>query len=292
MDHHDRGPTTAALRRGATSVGPYEARWQEQGADDGPVVLLLHGVYAGASGYEWRRLAPLLARSHRVRTVDLLGAGTSDRPDLAWSASTLTWAVQELIGGAGDGGPPIVIASSLTGAHAVRAVTRGAEVERLLLITPTGLGSAQTGAPPTWTGAAYAAGRHTPLGDLVVGALSSGPSVRWFQRHQTYRDPDVLTEDEVNETRRVARLPNAKHLQLAFVTNQLALALDEDEVAEVAPTVLWGGGQRFVDPSDPERWRRAGAEVTEVDEGLPQVESPEATAAWVERALPASLRVG
>jgi len=270
---------------GATRIGPFTAHWRESGPAGGPVVLLLHGVYAGASGYEWRALAPVLAARHRVRVPDLVGAGSSDRPDLEWTASVLTGVVDGLIRGATvDGRPPLVVASSLTGAHAVRAVAQGAEVERLLLITPTGLGEAQAEPSGTLGRLAYAVGRHTPVGDAFVRALSSGPSVRWFQTHQTYQDPAALTDDEVAETRRVARLGNAKHLQLAFVANRLALGLGPGEVGHVAPAVLWGSGQGFVDPSDPDRWRAAGAAVTEVPDGLPQVESPAATATWIEGA--------
>ncbi|QXC59225.1 alpha/beta fold hydrolase [Aquihabitans sp. G128] len=277
-------PTTLGTEQGSTAIGPFTARWREAGPSGGPVHLLLHGVYAGASGYEWRELAPLLAADERVRVPDLLGAGESDRPDLEWSPSVLAGVVDGLIRGATvDGRPPVVVASSLTGAHAVRAVAAGAPVARLLLITPTGLGEAQAAPSGALGRVAYSLGRHTPVGDAFVRALSSGPSVRWFQRNQTYRDPSVLTEAEVAETRRVARLGNAKHLQLAFVANRLALGLDPEEVASTAPHVLWGSGQGFVDASDPDRWRAAGATVTEVADGLPQVESPADTAAWVRR---------
>lgn len=265
---------------GETPLGPYVARWREL-PGDGPVVLLLHGVHAGASSYEWRRLVPALPGC-RVRTPDLLGCARSDRPDLEWRPSVLTWVVDALIRDAAtDAGPPIVVASSLTGAHALRAVAGGAPADRLVLITPTGLGRAQaapSGAPGRL---AYALGRHTPLGDLVVRGLSSELSVRWFQEHQTYADPSNLTDEEVHETRRVARLPNAKHLQLAFVTDRLGLTLDAAEVEAVAPKVIWASGQGFVEPLEERRWAEAGADVTVVRDGLPHVESPDVVASLV-----------
>ena len=270
-------PVLPAATAGSTTVGPFTVRWNEYGPAGAPLVLLLHGIYAGASGYEWRRLVPLLAGDRRVRVPDLLGFGTSDRPDLEWTPDVLTGAVTALIDDALEDDPgALVVGSSLTGAHAVRAL-HGRSGAHLARITPTGLGSAQaepSGRVGRWV---YSVGRHTPIGDALIYGLSSAPSVRWFQRNQTYRDPDVLNEAEVTETRRVARLANAKHAQLAFVTNRLSLALEPDEVRALAPRVLWGSGQRFVDPSDPDRWRAAGAEVLVVLEGLPQVEDPEAT---------------
>jgi len=274
-------PVLPAATGGSTTVGLFTARWNEYGPLGAPLVLLLHGVYAGASSYEWRKLVPLLARDHRVRVPDLLGFGISDRPDLEWTPEVLTGVVAALIDDAVEADPQvIVVGSSLTGAHAVRAA-QGGVARRLVLITPTGLGSAQaepSGQVGRWL---YSLGRHTPIGDLVVYGLSSGPSIRWFQRHQTYQDPETLDEQEVDVTRATARLANAKHAQLAFVTNRLSLKVDPAEVRALAPRVLWGSGQGFVDPSDPDRWRSAGAEVQVVSDGLPQVEDPEATCAFV-----------
>ncbi len=51
----------------------------------GPTLLLLHGL--GASGYVFRRIVPVLARSHHVITLDLRGFGRSDKPfDQSYSA--------------------------------------------------------------------------------------------------------------------------------------------------------------------------------------------------------------
>jgi pimeloyl-ACP methyl ester carboxylesterase len=47
-------------------------------AGTGPPLLLLHGL--GGSGYTFRHLVPLLARTHRVITLDLKGFGRSEKP--------------------------------------------------------------------------------------------------------------------------------------------------------------------------------------------------------------------
>lgn len=57
---------------------------EEQGS--GPPVVLLHGL--GGSGYSWHRQVPVLARTHRVFTLDLRGFGRSDKPfDSRYSAA-------------------------------------------------------------------------------------------------------------------------------------------------------------------------------------------------------------
>ena len=261
---------------GTTACGPFAMRWQETGPATAPLVLLLHGIYAGAHSYEWRALIPRLSDRFRVRVPDLLGSGDSDRPDLEYTRAVVQGAVDALILDAGADAH--VVASSLTGAYALRSVVAGAPVRALTLITPTGLGAPREQPPGGAVNAVYSVARHTFVGDLLVDALTSAPSVRWFQTNKTYRDPSVLRDAELVETRRAGRLVNAKHLQLAFVFGRLALDLSPDDVERVGPTVIWARAQQFVDQREAQRWRAAGAHVVELDSGLPQVEEPQLVA--------------
>lgn len=60
--------------------GPYQpaVHLYVEEAGRGRPVVLLHGL--GASGYSWRRVAPILARHFRVISIDLRGHGRSDAP--------------------------------------------------------------------------------------------------------------------------------------------------------------------------------------------------------------------
>ncbi len=72
--------TQAASRGSFLSVGPRQAPlrlWLEE-AGAGEPILFLHGL--GANTYTWRYLAPSLARTHHVISVDLKGFGRSDKP--------------------------------------------------------------------------------------------------------------------------------------------------------------------------------------------------------------------
>jgi pimeloyl-ACP methyl ester carboxylesterase len=57
--------------------------------DKGPPVVLVHGF--GASAYHWRYNIPVLAASHRVYAVDLLGFGWSDKPLIPGYADYSVW---------------------------------------------------------------------------------------------------------------------------------------------------------------------------------------------------------
>jgi len=273
---------TTAREKGSTSIGSHQMRWSAYGPEGAETVLLLHGIYAGAHDYEWRRLIPELAGEFRLRVPDLLGAGASDRPDRSYDAAVVTDVVRALIADVGDDAH--VVASSLTGAHALRAVAQGQSVASLTLITPTGLGRPREGhrGRPV-VAVAYEALRRTPVGDAFVWALTSGPSVSWFQRHMTYQDPDVLDQDELEATRDAGRAAGAKHLQLAFVFDQLSIDLRPADVAAVRPHVIWADGQGFTEGEEASAWVRAGADVHHLPSGLPQVEEPARVAELVRR---------
>src|SRR6185312_14933459 len=157
---------------GSTRFGPFDIAWGEAGRADGPTIVLLHGIYAGAHGYEWRELAPVLATRARVRVPDLLGAGASDRPTLVYTPDVLAGVITAIVG---DAGPDVhVVASSLTAAHAVRAAARGVAMASLTLITPTGMGAPRQAARARRGHRSFDVLRTTPLGDAFVWALTSG----------------------------------------------------------------------------------------------------------------------
>jgi hypothetical protein len=172
-----------------------------------------------------------------------------------------------------------VVASSLTAAYAVRAISSGAPVSRLTLLTPTGLGRPQTRLPSTLADLLYAISRHTPLGDLFTQVLGSRLSVRWFLEHQAYGDRRKVTDAAVDSYHRATHQRNAKHLALAFVFGRLALPLDDTEVKRCEPDVLWAGADGFSPKTDAQAWTDARAHVVIFEGvGLPQAEVPELVA--------------
>ncbi|HLY29397.1 MAG TPA: alpha/beta fold hydrolase, partial [Ktedonobacterales bacterium] len=110
----------------------------------GEPLLLIHGVYAGASSYEYRRVFDQLAERYRVFAPDLLGFGRSDRPPVVYTPRLYIELIQDFarqVVGAVDH-PLSVIASSLGAAFAIRAAAERPDLfARLALIEPTGIES-------------------------------------------------------------------------------------------------------------------------------------------------------
>jgi pimeloyl-ACP methyl ester carboxylesterase len=86
---------------------------------EGPAILLVHGF--GASTDHWRHNLPVLARSHEVHAIDLLGFGRSAKPEglpyggALWRDQLVAY-VQERIGR-----PTVLVGNSLGGYAALAA---------------------------------------------------------------------------------------------------------------------------------------------------------------------------
>jgi pimeloyl-ACP methyl ester carboxylesterase len=210
-------------------------------AGSGPPVLLVHGIYAGASSYEYRKLVPLLARRHRVVAFDFLGCGLSERPRLGYNTELFV----EQIAGALDelcAEPAAVVASSLGAAFAIRAATRaGRQVTRLAAICPTGLGGTLDRGPSGRGAAMTALFRSPVLGEAAFNALATRASIRWFLEHRVYGDPAHCMPDVVDHYYAVTHQPGARYVPAALVGGALDCDVARDlPFLDVPLQLLWG----------------------------------------------------
>jgi len=66
-------------------------------AGEGEPLLLVHGVYAGASSFEFRNNFEKLSRSFRVYALDLLGCGMSERPGRRYEPGDVASQVEDFV---------------------------------------------------------------------------------------------------------------------------------------------------------------------------------------------------
>lgn len=258
---------------------------------EGSPVLLVHGIYAGASSYEFRNLFPLLARRHRVVAFDLIGCGLSDMPKLSYSAELFVEQIADALGAFADE-PVAVVASSLGAAVAIRAATRVHDrIARLAVICPTGLGGTLDKGP-TGPGPAITALFRAPvLGEAAFNALASKASIRAFLRKHVYGDPSRATAEVVDHYYAVAHQPGARYVPAALAGGALDCDLARDLPFLTIPLhVLWGERAPAVNPrSNADEFLRLTRDArltTFADSGLlPHEEEPEA----VDEALAAFL---
>ncbi len=209
-------------------------------AGEGLPVLLVHGIYAGASSYEFRRLFPLLAQRYHVVAIDLLGCGLSDKPNLDYSAELF---VEQIVDAVGElcGDETVVVASGLGGAFAIRAATRMSDaLLALVAISPTGL-CGVLDREFTAFHPATAVVRSPLLGEAAFNLLVSRPSIRWFMERLAYADSTAVTADVIDHYYAVGHQPGARYVPAAFIGRALDVDVARDlPFVEVPLLLVWG----------------------------------------------------
>jgi pimeloyl-ACP methyl ester carboxylesterase len=254
--------------------------------------VLVHGVYAGASSYEYRKLFPLLAEKHRVVAFDLLGCGLSDRPNLGYSADLFTELVIDALADAGGAEPVTVVGSSLGAAFAIRAAARSAQrVANVVAICPTGLGGVLDRSPNGAQLALTGTVRTRVLGEALFNGLASRPSIRYFLARNMYADPAGATPEIIDHYYAVAHQPGARYVPAHFVGGLLNCNIARDLPFVDAPMlVAWGEHASSFSPlanaGEFLKLAQNAKLVTFADSGLlPHEEEPAAMCAAIEAFL-------
>ena len=187
---------------------------------EGPPIVLVHSIHAAATAREMREMFGRLSRDRTVHAYDLLGFGASDRPPLAYRAELYVDLLGDFLAER-VGEPADVVASSLSGGHALQAASRWPERFRsLVLVNPTGLVTLENGRGPGHR-LLEAAFRTPFLGEALFGALVSRPSLAWYDR-KAYRDPRQVDAETLDHQWAAAHQPNARFAPAAFLGHALA----------------------------------------------------------------------
>lgn len=129
-------PAVFATRVAGTSAGEIVYHTAES-QFPGPPLLFLHGVFPGASSYEWSRIYPRFAESWRVLVPDMVGFGESQRPDPAPTAEEQVRSLAEFLDTTASGEQAVIVASGLSANIALLFASRHPEkTARLLLWMP------------------------------------------------------------------------------------------------------------------------------------------------------------
>lgn len=253
----------AAINRGLRNgplptnpLGGSQRRWTWRGheifvteAGEGPPIVLVHGLYAGASSFEFRKLFGLLAERHRTIALDLLGCGLSDHPNLGYSAELFTEQILDAVNELADA-PVTVVGSSLGAAFAIRAAARARDrVRGLVAICPAGLGGILDDEQHFAGGTVTSAFRAPLLGESLFNAMTSRPALRWYLENRIYADPHSVTKDVVDHYYAVAHQPGSRYVSAYFIGGGLNCNVARDLPFVEAPVlVAWGEQASSVAP--------------------------------------------
>jgi pimeloyl-ACP methyl ester carboxylesterase len=214
----------------------------------GEPVVMVHGVYPGASSFEYRQIFLRLAERFRVYAFDLLGFGLSDRPAVLYTPDLYVDLVmdfiRQVVGGVDHS--VRVIASGLGAAFTVRAAAvRPHLFARLALIEPTGIedfaGNPQEGVHLTQRWLLRAPG----AGQSFYGVLTSRASLRYFLRRMYGKGADI-SDDVVDYVALMARQPGGRFAPASLLSGTLDTPIREEyEGLRMPILLLWGKNATF-----------------------------------------------
>lgn len=244
-----------------------------------PPLVFLHNFGGGASAYEWSKVYPAFATTHRVIAPDLIGWGQSAHPIRDYQVSDYLTTLAEFLLEVADS-PVTVVASSLTGALIVRlAIERPELFKALFLVCPSGFDDF-----------GQSSGRRLPLNLVRLPLLSSliyslgatnDVAVRNFLVQFLFAKPERVSDEMVAAYLASAQQPNAQYAALAFLRGDLYFDLPlYIEQLSVPTVIVWGEEAQFTRLDIGRRLARLNPEAIKdfqviADTGLlPHLEQP------------------
>ena len=221
----------------------------ETGSQANPPILLLHGHNAAASAMEMREPFSRFASHYHVYAPDLLGYGVSDRPNIPYTPELYVQLIADLLRDF-VGAPAIVLASSVSSAHAIEVAALHPElVKSLVLVCPTGVRSKSERSTGGTIAQALLASPH--LGRALFNALASRPSIRYYLAKQTYHDESLVTAELIENYYRTAHVPGARYAPAAFVGGGLFHdAAGAWQSLQVPVLLVWGREAKITPPTN------------------------------------------
>jgi pimeloyl-ACP methyl ester carboxylesterase len=270
------------------------APWVDADTQNLPPLLFLHNFGGGASAYEWSKVYPAFAPTHRILAPDLIGWGESAHPVRDYQIKDYLTTIEEFISQTCRE-PVTVVASSLTGALVIRlAISHPHLFKNLFLVCPSGFDDFGQGA-----------GRrlplpiiNSPLLDNLIYTLGAENemAVRNFLENFLFGKPERVTEEMVAAYLTSAKQGDAKFSALAFLRGDLYFDLSlYIQQLEIPTVFFWGEKAQF---TSIKLGRRLASLNTNAIRDfyaiahtgiLPHLESPEVVIGLLQRYLTASL---
>lgn len=208
-----------------------------------PPLVFLHSLGGGSSAYEWSKVYPAFAATHRIIAPDLIGWGQSTHPARNYYPDDYLLILAELLQWVGE--PAIVIASSLTAGLSIRlAIQRPDLIQQLVLVSPAGY--ADFGADYGQNLAARLSG--IPVLDNLIYQLGAANefAVQNFLEQFLFADRARLLPEAIAAYLASARQPNGSYAALASLRGDICFDLSLYLSQLQVPTILiWGEQSRF-----------------------------------------------
>lgn len=200
------------------------------GAQDAPLLVLIHTPELAASSDEMRCIMEPLAKRYRVYALDLPGFGLSDHPQLAYTGELYVACLQDFLSHV-VGHPATLVASGLSANFAIALANATPEqCERLVLLSPTSLFADDKK-------------RNTPLlhNRLIGLCIYAFLTTRVVLHIMLTRGQGKLSNTELDSYFAAAHQFGAEHSIIASMAGDLSLDVSHQlETLRQPVLVIWG----------------------------------------------------
>ncbi|PSB32162.1 alpha/beta hydrolase [filamentous cyanobacterium Phorm 46] len=259
-------------------------------SENKPSLVFFHGFGGGSSAYEWSKVYPAFAAEYRTLAPDLIGWGRSEHPPRDYQVDDYITTLIEFIEKTCDS-PTDVIASSLTGAIAIRAAIARPDLFKSLILTiPSGLSDFGQ----DYGSSFFAKLVNTPILDrlLYSTGIATDGGIRSFLEQRQFADSRRVYQEIVDAYLESALEPNAEYAALSFVRGDLCFDLSLYIAQLTTPTaIIWGEKSQFTGPDIGQRLANLNPEAIKVFQSLenvgltPQLEIPAVTIGLIRQYL-------
>ncbi|MEG3866460.1 MULTISPECIES: alpha/beta hydrolase [unclassified Microcoleus] len=259
-------------------------------SENKPNLVFFHGFGGGSSAYEWSKVYPAFAAEYRILAPDLIGWGRSEHPARNYQVEDYITTLIEFLEKT-CGSPTEVIASSLTGAIAIRAAIARPDLFKSLILTiPSGLSDFGQ----DYGSSFFAKLVNTPILDrlLYSTGIATDGGIRNFLEQRQFADSRRVYQEIVDAYLQSALEPNAEYAALSFVRGDLCFDLSLYITQLTTPTaIIWGEKSQFTGPDIGQRLANLNPEAIKVFQPLenvgltPQLEIPAVTIGLIRQYL-------
>ena len=212
----------------------------------GKPILLIHNLTAMSSGHEWNQMIPLLQEKYTVYTIDLLGCGRSEKPNMTYTnylyVQLISDFIKSVIGHRTD-----VIAAGESASIPVMACGTNPELfDQIMLVNPLSL--LDFSKMPGKTAKMYKFCLDLPIiGTLIYHIASSRQNIADELSSNCFHNPYSVKANQVDTCYEAAHLGSSPKALYASVKCSYTKCNISNTLKKIDNRIYLVGGEDFED---------------------------------------------
>lgn len=220
---------------------------------EGNPLLLIHSIGNGHNSFEWNKNVDVLSKYYEVYTLDLIGFGNSDKPNMDYTAYLYSQLILDFITDVIKS-PANIIANSMSAAFTVMAYSLSDKYfKKMLLIAPCGIGDTNTSSEKK--DSIKKLFISLPLiGTSFFNYISSKKNIKKYLKENVFFDESYITDDILDKYYCAAHSPNFKYPMSSFLNNYMNINIENAvSKVDIPLYIVWGKNSEISPLSNLER---------------------------------------